>query len=522
MDAIPAVAYYRMSSAKQDRSIQDQRSEVEPYAAARGYQIIRCYVDEAISGRRDDRPELTRLKNDAQHLGDFQVVLCWDQDRLSREDHCDAFDHWLHLRRYGVRIETVRQGALDIESLPGVIQSIVVQHGKAQYVKDLAANSSRGRRQLAKQGVWPARAPYGYRRNETGRLELGPDTEVATVRFIFHEYTHSHTSLRAMAENLNDRGIPSPTGQKWTECRVRNILIRLAYAGRTAFNRMYNNCTPRPESEWIWVEVPPIVSQEQWDAAQGMLAERKRATCPHRSGGPYLLTGLVFCANCGGKMVGSKRRHGRVYTCRNYNDRGRKACTCNAVKQVDLARLVTAKLEEYLLSPEILEGIRERIIRKLTSDAPPDPRPAMKEQLRNLDKEIRSNFKELKRLPNDLHALAVEELRALKESRDRIAQNLESYNPPRSLAPTTRDVDRVIGRLAEFGKHLQSTDTNKVRHAFQQLIERIDLRFRVKSSQKWGRTELTKGVLQLRSQLLSSPTPAIITTVARWWRRDRR
>ena len=47
---INAVAYYRMSSDKQEYSIADQRTAVVKYAADNGYKITREYVDEAISG----------------------------------------------------------------------------------------------------------------------------------------------------------------------------------------------------------------------------------------------------------------------------------------------------------------------------------------------------------------------------------------------------------------------------------------------------------------------------------------
>src|SRR5437899_4841553 len=45
-----AVAYLRMSDKKQDKSIPAQKAEIEKYAAAHGYQIVRWYRDEGISG----------------------------------------------------------------------------------------------------------------------------------------------------------------------------------------------------------------------------------------------------------------------------------------------------------------------------------------------------------------------------------------------------------------------------------------------------------------------------------------
>ncbi|MCH8853285.1 MAG: recombinase family protein [Planctomycetes bacterium] len=77
--SVPAVAYYRMSSKKQDKSIDAQRTEVEKLAEKDGYRIIRWkpYVDEGISGAESEkRPGFQRLIQDATERDDFEVILC--------------------------------------------------------------------------------------------------------------------------------------------------------------------------------------------------------------------------------------------------------------------------------------------------------------------------------------------------------------------------------------------------------------------------------------------------------------
>src|SRR5262245_44187510 len=105
---VPAVGYLRMSSMKQDTSIPAQRVEVERYAEAHGYQILRWYTDEGISGSESDRRDgFQRLMQDASTKQDFQVILCWDQDRFSRFDQMEANYYWYLLRKAGVQIVTV-------------------------------------------------------------------------------------------------------------------------------------------------------------------------------------------------------------------------------------------------------------------------------------------------------------------------------------------------------------------------------------------------------------------------------
>src|SRR5688572_14649301 len=108
---IPAVAYYRMSSDKQDKSIAEQRAELAPWAIAHGYVILREYIDEGINGdwETPKRKAFLRMLDDAD-AGDFAAILCWDQDRFGRFDSVDA-GRWIQpLRENGICLATIAQG----------------------------------------------------------------------------------------------------------------------------------------------------------------------------------------------------------------------------------------------------------------------------------------------------------------------------------------------------------------------------------------------------------------------------
>ena len=160
----PAVAYYRMSSAKQDKSIDEQRTAVEEYAAENGYRIIHEYVDEGISGwKSEQRHAFQKLIADAEEGGEFEAVLCWDQDRFSRFPVLEANHYWSLLDRAGVHIATVAQGRLRFDKLGEWLQASITQYGKEQYVRDLARNTTRGLRKRKLAGQWAAAVPHGYR-----------------------------------------------------------------------------------------------------------------------------------------------------------------------------------------------------------------------------------------------------------------------------------------------------------------------------------------------------------------------
>ena len=150
---IPVVAYYRMSTDRQDTSIDQQRREVEQLAKKRGLNIIRDYIDEGISGDdTEKRLSFLRMRDDAQGKGDFEHVVCWDQDRFGRFDSVDA-GFWIKpLRDVGVSLITVAQGETDWNSFAGRMTSMMQQENKHQFLRDLSRNVTRGQRQNVQNG----------------------------------------------------------------------------------------------------------------------------------------------------------------------------------------------------------------------------------------------------------------------------------------------------------------------------------------------------------------------------------
>src|SRR5262249_8365328 len=128
---IRVAVYYRMSTLKQEDSIDRQRSQVVAYAKARGYLIVAEYVDEGVAGdelRR--RKEFQRPLRDAQ-TGQFDGILCDDNDRFGRFDSIDMGEIVAPLRRKGVWLESVAQGRSDWESFAGRVTKAVLDEAKS-------------------------------------------------------------------------------------------------------------------------------------------------------------------------------------------------------------------------------------------------------------------------------------------------------------------------------------------------------------------------------------------------------
>jgi hypothetical protein len=136
----------------------------------------------------------------------------------------------------------VAQGKIDWEDLTGQLVFSVNQLGKAPFLRDLSRNTTRGQVASARVGKsgTGGRAPYGYRQDGSEVWIVPEEAEV--VRWIFAEYLKPGSGLRAIADDLNRRGIAPPGGSsskggKWRNSTVRAILKRRKYTGSFVYGR---------------------------------------------------------------------------------------------------------------------------------------------------------------------------------------------------------------------------------------------------------------------------------------------
>jgi DNA invertase Pin-like site-specific DNA recombinase len=76
------IAIYARVSTK-DQSCELQTRDLRAYCAARGFDLVREYVDVGQSGAKDSRPELNKLMDDARKR-QFDAFVVWRFDRFAR------------------------------------------------------------------------------------------------------------------------------------------------------------------------------------------------------------------------------------------------------------------------------------------------------------------------------------------------------------------------------------------------------------------------------------------------------
>ena len=159
-------------------------------------------------------------------------------------------------------------------------------------------------------------APYGYRWNGK-TLELDPVE--APIRKLMFELYLEHKRIKRVARILNERGYRTRKGGEFVAGSMRRHLNDPMAKGLRRVNYTQSlgkgkSWKLKEEDEWIFVEVPAIVSAEVWDKVNQILEENGQAHKKPNRGVVYLFGGYVHCA-CGTKMY--VRTRSPKYTCRS-------------------------------------------------------------------------------------------------------------------------------------------------------------------------------------------------------------
>ena len=219
LDLTPVALYARVSSDRQDvdLSIAAQLRALRDYAEKHDYLVAREYVDEAESGRIADRPQFTKMLDEAaKPEAPFKEILVWKFSRFTRKrEHAVAFKSML--RRRGIRVVSITEQADDTPT--GKLLEAIIESVDEFYSENLAQEVTRGMREAASRGFWvTSYAPYGYSRvmvqdgpKKRPTLELDPPAD-AVVKRIFDMALQGKSSLD-ITKALNAEGVASPRGK---------------------------------------------------------------------------------------------------------------------------------------------------------------------------------------------------------------------------------------------------------------------------------------------------------------------
>ena len=478
LDLTPAALYARVSSDRQDvdLSVAAQLRALRDYAEKNGYMAAREYVDEAESGRIADRPQFSRMIDEAAKTNaPFKEILVWKFSRFTRKrEHAVAFKSML--RRRGVRVVSITEQAED--NATGRLLEAIIESVDEFYSENLAQEVSRGMREAASRGFWmSAYAPYGYKRvhvqdgpKKRPRLELDPPAD-AMVRRIF-DMALQGRSILDITKTLNAEGIPTVNGKKWLKTTVHTMLDNEAYTGAVVWG-----ATAKDGQLPVRVEDahPAIISKREYQRVKKLLGSRapKQAN-PRRASSPYLLSGILKCETCGRAMSASEAKSGKYtyYICHSLLKRGKGICKTPRLNAKKFEKIIVDELRANILTES---NIRDLV--KLLDEEMDGVARDQRERLESIDGELEDMKKQLGRVwhfiaKSDSVDVAeasdlIVELRERKETLEIAAEEARGLlKERRQLLDSADTIATFAEEMSDFLKTSELTETRAFVHSF--------------------------------------------------------
>lgn len=376
-----AAVYVRLSKEDGDKeesdSIVNQKDLIRAFLADKP-EICICgeFVDDGYSGADFNRPSFKRMVSQIE-AGQIDCVVVKDLSRFGR--------NFVEAGRYidqifpamGIRFIAVND---HYDSVNGRTSSDRILIPFKNLINDAFCRdiSIKVRSQLEikrKKGDFIGSfAVYGYQKSPEDRHKLIVDDYAAGIVKDIFRWKLEGASQQRIADRLNERGILSPMEYKrfcglsyqsgfqvnpksrWTAVTVGRILRNEFYIGtlvqgkRTTPNHKVKKTIVKPSGEWVRVENshPPIIDREDFLAVEKLLLQDTRVAPNEQE--VYLLSGLVFCGDCGQNMVrNSVCRNGKTYVyymCGN--NRTNRACSSHRISDKLLEESVFLSLKQHI------------------------------------------------------------------------------------------------------------------------------------------------------------------------------
>jgi site-specific DNA recombinase len=352
------VSQVKADRADQERSVDQQLAENEKAAARHGWTVTARYADPGRSASRFARCARENWEKvlAAVKARQFDVLVVWESSRASRDP-----EEWIPLlaecRRAGIRIYVTADDELYDLTKPkhwktlatdGIANAFSSEETSQRVKRDADASAEAGRPH--------GQILYGYERIYDPKtrelIEQRPHPEHAPVVVDIITAVYQGESLMSIARRLNEAGIASPRGAKWTMRTVRRAALNQGYIGL----RGHNGHT----TQGIW---PPLVDPAVFYGAKRILTDPKRTTTrPGRA--KWLASCIAVCELCGGWMAVVHRGARTVYQCR---DAGHVWIERAEVDDY-LTRLVTERLSRPDAYPHLPDGSEESAVVALRAE----------------------------------------------------------------------------------------------------------------------------------------------------------
>ena len=368
--------YIRVSTARQDQegySIPLQKERLIAYCKAKGWVVSGIFIDPGHSGSSLERPGMEALMA-AVEAGDFDVVLVYKLDRLSRSQK----DTLYLIEDVFMANETdfvSMQESFDTTTIYGRAMVGILSVFAQMERETITERTLMGRAGRAEEGLWHGGGtePIGYKYID-GELVSDPE-EAEQVRRVYQLYAegYSVTEITRMME-----GCKTKHGDWSHTSTVGNVLDNPLYAGMIHFDGVLT----RGRHD-------VIVSLKMDKQVKARRARLRRFETSGDSA--YLLTGLMYCDECGARYFPNRRPNGSVvYSCHSRAKKNRHMvkdpdCKAPHIPIAELDAMVEAEVMKLAKDPRQVDALIKKRAAKGGGDSNSDSRST---EIQRLDQEI--------------------------------------------------------------------------------------------------------------------------------------
>ena len=322
-------------------SIQNQKIMLEDFARRNGYLRFKHFTDDGVSGTRFDRPGFMAMMEEVED-GNVEAIIVKDMSRMGR-DYLKVGQVMEILRQRGVRLIAINdnvdteKGDNDMTPFLNIMYEFYARDTSRKIKSVFKAKGMTGKHLTGT-------VIYGYLWDEKRENWLVDEEAAAVVQRIFamtlEGYGPYQIATRLAADKIEIPAVHlARHGEgvnknkvfndiyRWSTSTVVEILKKREYLGHTINFKTRKHFKDKKshyvdENEWTIFENThdAIIDQETFDNVQRIRGNSRRYPDGYGEAAP--LTGLLYCADCGGKMYVHRTNNGKrisQYTCGQYS-----------------------------------------------------------------------------------------------------------------------------------------------------------------------------------------------------------
>lgn len=488
---------YRVSTKgqvdKDDIPMQKQRCR--EFAESQGWTILKEFAEKGVSGFKvaaADRDAIQEIRKDAEERK-FDILLVFMFDRLGRRDDETPFVVEWFIRN-GIEVWSAMEGQQKMDDhIDKLLNYIRYWQASGESLKTSVRTKTR-LSQIVQEGRFRGgTVPYGYRLEKQGRFNkknhevneiLIDSDEAAVVRIIFEKYVYEGFGAQRLSRWLYSNGYLNRKGTNFANTTIIKMLKNIMYVGILRSGETRSEIFPELQ----------IVPLELYEHAQKIMEDRtmRHNEVPFNSKGKSLLSGMVYCAHSGSKLVlttssgrrakGEPKRETRIrYAC-HYKIRHPQDCdgqTGYSGEKLDgiIDKIVIQLFERMRTAPksQLIQRQREKEIQLANSSV------ANLEKLYTAtERELESYKKEIIKTINGTGSFGADILgEMIEETRNRLTALTQELEQAKEKAADLKNsavaVQKEYDKIMSWADLYAGSSIEGKKMILRQLIDRVNI-----------------------------------------------